>query len=133
MVLCGDCNSNGSKYVEYLISESFQHEQEHRTSEIEEDEGTMTGHAHHANEDKQDQNDGKEYNDDSNDTEQSSEKQDATSYSVFVKNKQTTSETCKKCTRKILNGVRCRECVEAIHWSCAGVPKDKSRTQRKNF
>ena len=63
----------------------------------------------------EDQNDGEEHDDDSNDIEQSSEKQDTT-YSIFVKNKQNTSETCKKCIRKILNGVRCRECAEATHW-----------------
>ena len=57
MVLCDDCNSNGSKYNEYVINESFQYEQEHSTSEIEGDEDAMTGHAHH---------DGEEQNDNSN-------------------------------------------------------------------
>ena len=42
----------------------------------------MTGHAHHADEEQEDQNDGEEHNDDSNDIEQSSQKQDTT-YSVF--------------------------------------------------
>ena len=43
MVLCDDCNSNDSKYIEYLINESFQYEQEHSTSEIkEEDENATT-------------------------------------------------------------------------------------------
>ena len=75
MVLCDDCNSDDSKYIEYLINESFQYEQEHSTSEIEEeDEYAMTGHAHHADEEQEDQNDGEEHNDDSNDIEQSSEK-----------------------------------------------------------
>ena len=50
MVLCDDCNSIGSKYNEHLINKSFQYEQEHSTSEIEEDEGAMTGHPHHADE-----------------------------------------------------------------------------------
>ena len=112
MVLCDDCNSNDSKYIEYLINKSFQYEQEQRTSEIEEeDEDAVTGHAHHADKEQEDQNDGKEHNDDSNDMEQSSEKQ-VTTHSVFVKNIQNTSETCKMCTRKTLNGVRCRECAE---------------------
>ena len=79
-----------------------------------------------------DQNDGKEHNNNSNDIEQSLEKQDAT-HRVFLKNKQNTLETCKKCTRKILNGVRCRECTEAIHWSCAGVPKDKIENTKKEL
>ena len=70
MILCDDCNSNGSKYNEYLINESFQYEQEHTTSEIEEgDEDTMTGHAHHADEEQEDQNDGEEHDDNSNDIE----------------------------------------------------------------
>ena len=68
-----------------------------------------------------------------NNTEQLSEKQDTTSYSVFVKNKQTTSETYKKRTRKILNGVRCREYAEAILWSCAGVPNDKVENTKKEL
>ena len=46
MVLCDDCNSNGSKYNEYVINESFQYEQEHSTSEIEGDEDALTGHAY---------------------------------------------------------------------------------------
>ena len=132
MVLCDDCNSNGRRYNEYVINESFQYEQEHSTSEIEGDEDALTGHAHHADEEQEDQNDGEEHNDNSNDIEQSSEKQDTT-YMVFVKNKQNTSETCKKCTRKILNGVRCRECAEAIHWSCAGIPKDKIENTKKEL
>ena len=74
MVLCDDCNSNGSKYNEYVINESFQYEQEHSTSEIEGDEDALTGHAHHADEEQEDQNDGEEHNDNSNDIEQSSEK-----------------------------------------------------------
>ena len=49
------------------------------TSEIEEEDGdAMTGQAHHAEEEQEDQNDGEEQNDDSNDIEQSSEKQDTT-------------------------------------------------------
>ena len=78
MVLCDDCNSNDSKYIEYLINESFQYEQEHSTSEIEEDEDAMTGHAHHTDEEQKDQNDGEEHNDDSSDIEQSSERQGTT-------------------------------------------------------
>ena len=132
MVLCDDCNSNDSKYMEYLMNESFQYEQEHSTSETkEEDEDDMAGHAHHADEGEQDQNDGEEHDDDSNDTEQSVGKQDTTSYSVFVKNKHNASEACWKCIRKILNGVRCRKCTEAIHWSCAGVPKNKIENTKK--
>ena len=132
MVLCDDCNSNGSKYNEYVINESFQYEQEHSTSEIEGDEDALTGHAHHDDEEQEDQHDGEEHNDNSNDIEQSSEKHHNT-YRVFVKNKQNTSETCKKCTRKILNGVRCREYAEAIHWSCAGIPKDKIENTKKEL
>ena len=128
MVLCDDCNSNGRKYNEYVISEIFQYEQEHSTSEIEEGDED----AHHADEEQKDQNDGEEHNDNSDDIKQSSEKQDTT-YRVFVKNKQNTSETCKKCTRKILNGVRCRECAEAIQWSCAGVPEDKIENTKKEL
>ena len=92
----------------------------------------MTGHAHHADEEQEDQNDGEKHNDDSIDIEQSSGKEDTT-YNVFVKNKQNTSETCRKCTRKILNGVRCRECAEATHWSCAGVPKYKIENTKKEL
>ena len=55
MVLCDDCNSKDSKYIEYLINESFQYEHEHSTSEIEEDEDAMTGHAHYADEEQEDQ------------------------------------------------------------------------------
>ena len=137
-VLCDDCNSNGSKYSEYVINESFQYEQEHSTSEVEEgNEDAITGHAHHADEEQEDQNDGEEHNDNSNDIEQSSEKQDTT-YRVFVKNKQNTSETCKKYTRKILNGVRCtREDIENELRPYIGrvlvFQKTRSRTQRKNF
>ena len=93
MLLCDDCNSNDSKYIEYLTNESFHYEQEHSTFEIEkEDKDAITDHAHHADEEREDQNDGEEHNDDSNDIEQSSEKQDTT-YSVFTINKQNTSET----------------------------------------
>ena len=93
----------------------------------------QVGHAHHADEEEQDQNDGEEHNDDSNDMEQSPEKQDTTSDRIFVKNKRNTTEICKKCTRKILNGVRCRECAEAITLVVCWCSKDKIENTKKEL
>ena len=45
-------------------------------------------------------------------------------YNVLVKNPTETMEMCGKCERKIINGVRCKSCLRALHWKCGGIIKD---------
>ena len=40
---------------------------------------------------------------------------------ILVKNSSDTMELCKKCKRKLVNGVRCAMCKNGLHWKCVGV------------
>ena len=45
-------------------------------------------------------------------------------YNVLVKNPTKTMEICRKWKGKIINGVRCKSCLRALHWKCGGITKN---------
>ena len=48
---------------------------------------------------------------------------------ILVKNSSDTMELCKKCERKLVNGVRCARCKNGLHWKCMGVSKDSVKSE----
>ena len=48
---------------------------------------------------------------------------------ILAKNTSDTMELCKKCERKLVNGVRCARCKNGLHWKCAGVSKDSVKSE----
>ena len=48
---------------------------------------------------------------------------------ILVKNSSDTMELCKKCERKLVNGVRCARYKNGLHWKCAGVSKDSVKSK----
>ena len=48
---------------------------------------------------------------------------------ILVKNSSDTMELCKKCERKLVNGVRCARYKNGLHWKCAGVSKDSVKSE----
>ena len=51
---------------------------------------------------------------------------------ILVKNPTETMEMCGKCERKIMNGVRCKSCLRALHWKCGGITKDNVKVDILN-
>ena len=52
-------------------------------------------------------------------------------YNLVVKNDHD-EESCRKCTRKIKNGVRCKSCKRAFHSGrCSGLAQEQRSSQRK--
>ena len=48
---------------------------------------------------------------------------------ILVKKSSDTMELCKKCERKLVNGVRCARCKNGLHWKCEGVSKDSVKSE----
>ena len=63
---------------------------------------------------------------------EASKKNRTQDYNILVKNPTETMEMCEKCERKIINGVRCKSCLRAIHWKCGGITKDNVKVDKLN-
>ena len=49
--------------------------------------------------------------------------------SVVIKHNSDTSELCRKCRRKVVNGVKCSNCTRGYRWKCGGITKDEVKEE----
>ena len=48
---------------------------------------------------------------------------------ILVKNSYDIMELCKKCERKLVNGVHYARCKNGLQWKCVGVSKDSVKSE----
>ena len=49
--------------------------------------------------------------------------------SIVIKKSSSQEQRCRKCKKKMVNGMRCSDCGKEVHWRCGRVTKDNDKAK----
>ena len=124
LMLCDGCYQEQLITAIRSLADDNDHQQEAEETRTLEEESAMTVLVH---DDVDDDEPG--YDGDSEELEEELDVQQQTeqSQSVIIKKNSNTEEKCKKCSKKLNNGVRCLTCKKGFHWRCGGVTEARKK------